>query len=136
MKQQYYRNSAISFLLIIFWILFGMFDSYDSQSTNFSSFSLYFYFGGSLILSIAIGFLVLVARLVFSKKIKLQNTFLYTFLAFINLTLSLIWLTTLAMRILSFEYKLTEYAIVCCLLSIVMIADLHFPKKIVPKEIN
>ena len=129
MKDQHYRNLAITFALIIVWILVLIFSSYDNENENFNTWSLYFNFGGSMIVSIILGFIMLILRMIFYKNGKLKNNLFYTFFGFLNLIISMIWLTSLLLKVLTIDYKLTEYGIACCFVSIAILTDLYWTKK-------
>lgn len=130
MKEQHYKNLAIAFLLIIVWILFLIFNSYDNENKEFSTWSLYFNFGASMHISIILSTVMLILRIVFYKNLKFVNNFFYTFLGLLNMTISMIWLTTLLMKILTIDYTLTEYGIVCWSLTIIILTDLYWPRKL------
>ena len=130
MKEQHYKFLAISFSIIIVWILFGLFNSYDEKNTDFSSWSLYFYFGGSMIVGIIISSIVLALRLIFFRKEKFRNNLFYVFCGYLNLIISIIWFTSLLTRILTIDYKLTEYGIPSFCLAIIILTDLYFPRKV------
>lgn len=130
MKEQHYKFLAITFSVIIIWILFGLFDSYDEHNAYFSPWSLYFYLGGSMIVGIIISIIVLALRLIFFRKEKYRNNFFYVFCGYLNLTISIIWFVSLLTRILTIDYKLTEYGIPSFCLAIIILTDLYFPRKV------
>ncbi len=130
MKEQHYKFLAITFSIIIIWILFGLFNSYDEQNAYFSPWSLYFYLGGSMIVGIIISIVTLALRLIFYRKGKFRNNFMYVFCGYLNLIISIIWFVSLLTRILTIDYKLTEYGIPSFCLAIIIMTDLYFPRKV------
>ncbi|REG98998.1 hypothetical protein C8P67_105163 [Flavobacterium aquicola] len=128
MKEQHYKYLAITFFLIIIWILVGLFSSYDNQNSIFSTWSLYFYLGGSMMLGIALTIIVLALRLIFFKKEKFKNNLFYVFCGFLNMIICIIWFVTLLMKMISIDYKLTELGIPSFCLAIIILTDLYFPK--------
>src|SRR6187549_2599151 len=101
MKEAHYKNLSISFALIIIWILGLIFSTYDQRTWLFETFSLYFNFAISILITIILSTLLIILRMIFYKKINLRDCILYTFFGYLNLTISIIWCITLLMEILT-----------------------------------
>jgi len=107
MKETYYKNLSISFALIIIWILTLIFSTYEQKTGLFETWSLYFNFAISIMVTIVLSILLIILRLIFYKKINFRNSALYIFFGYLNLTISTIWFITLLMKILTIDYNLT-----------------------------
>ena len=105
MKEQLYKNIAISFIIINIWSLYSFFDYYDATRDKYdmSSMTLFFNFIGSVTYGIGAGILAILLRLsIFRTKRKmiLKNNFFYLFTGLFNLNLLTIWIICILMEFL------------------------------------
>jgi hypothetical protein len=136
MKEQYFKFLAITFFLIILWLLAGVFSSYDNEDSMFSSFYLYFYLYESMIFGIVISIIMFILRMIFFRNRNFKKNFFWIFSGYFNMIISIIWITTLLMNIVTIDYTLTELGIPCFCIAIIILADLYFPRKLIENKFN
>jgi hypothetical protein len=102
---------------------------YDVQYSQFSTWSLYFYLVESMLLVCILSIIALTLRLILFRKEKFKNNLFYVFCGYLSMIISIIWSITLLMKIITFDHSLTEYGIANFFLTIIILADLYFPRK-------
>jgi hypothetical protein len=130
MKEAHYKNLSISFALIIIWIITLIFSTYEQTTKVFDTWNLYFHFAISIMISTVLSILMILLRIIFYKKYSLRKSALYIFFGYLNLTISIIWTVALLMKILTINYNLTENALIACCLTIIILADIYWPRKL------
>ncbi len=133
MKSTFYKNLSISLVLIIIWILIGLFTSFVEYKV--SEVSLYIYFLQSYIYSVGFGLLALLIRVVSLKwkrvLPKLNSHFIYLLIGVFNLMQFAVWMIVICKNLLK-PIGFFDYAILisCPIISAIIITDAkrHSPK--------
>lgn len=129
MKENHFKYLAISFFIIIIWILFGFLGSYVAEENRFSTFNLYFYFFYSILLSVAFGLIAIILRLIFFKKNIFKYNFFYLFSGIWNLMICGIWITSIMIKLLDKGYPITEYILINLFIAGITLIDFYFIRK-------
>ena len=140
MKQQLFKNVALSFIVINVWTL-SLFFNYILEEPGlfhgFGTLVLYLY---SLIFGIVIGTITMLLRIFILKKVKsvnLKNNFFYLFAGVFNLNLFIIWTITILFKILEIDQgEIQEFIICNFILAFIILADIFNLKKRIIKTNN
>ena len=140
MKEQLFKNTAITFIIINVWTL-SLFFYYILEEPGlfhgFGTLVLYLY---SLYFGIGIGTVTLVLRIFIFKKdksLKLKGNFFYLFAGIFNLNLSIIYLFTVLFKILDINQGYIQWFVLFNIsLSISILVDILYLKKIMKTNIE
>jgi len=68
MNPNYFKYSFLSLIVILTWVLFGLFSSFDEEGTHVSALGLYLYLVLSMVFAIAGGILALLVEGFFGRN--------------------------------------------------------------------
>ena len=129
MKEQIYKFSTITFVIINIWTLYMFFDYFTEKSTMLHGLGLYFNFIYSLIYACRLGSVLMIVRLFLYLRKKtnpLKSNFFYIFCGIFNLNLFFIWLICISLNILDIDTGLIIFlAIGSLLISSFIIFDIY-----------
>lgn len=135
MKEQLYKNIALSFVVINIWTLYNFFDYYNDLTHDqwgLSGMTLFFNFMGSVYIGIAVGILAILLRItVFrnQKQAKLKNNFLYVSTGFLNLNFLTIWIISIVMGFLPLKTEAIYFMSAILLISVFILVDIFQKEK-------
>jgi hypothetical protein len=140
MKDNLFKNLAITFIVIYLWTL-SLFFHYILEEPGFlhgfGTLVLYLY---SLYFGIGLGIVTLLLRIFIFKKdrsLELKNNFFYLFAGIFNLNLSIIFLFTVLFKILDINQGYFHWFALCnFLISISILIDIFTLKKIMTTNIE
>jgi hypothetical protein len=130
MQQNQFKFLAISFFIIIVWLLCGFLGSYKAEEDLFSAFYLYCYFFCSMLLALALGFIAIILRLIFFKKNRFKYNFFYLFSGVWNLIMCVIWIASIIIKLLDTGYPMTEYILINFLIAGIILIDFYFIRQL------
>jgi len=110
MKEEYFKYTTLSFILINIWTSFAIFKYFLVDRSPLSILDIGVYFWFSDILAIGIGILLILIRIIITIKNRernLRNNFFYIFIGLFNLNLFIVWLA----QIIFTEVALNKYSI-------------------------
>jgi hypothetical protein len=137
MKEIFFKYSTISLILVNLWILYGFFDYFIEEPGLLHGFGLLIFYWYSFILAFILGFILLFLRYFYKIKFKrdiLTTSFIYTFCCIFNLNLIIIWIISVSLKILSYEYDVVLFVVGNLMISSFMIIDIY--KTIFNTKIN
>jgi len=142
MNKEHFKFTTLSFILINVWTLYSFFEYYNNEVKYATgSMSLLFNFLGSAIIATGIGIVLILTRICLHKskyRIKLKNNFLYIFAGLFNLNISIIWIISLMMRFLKFEFEGLPYILGNVIVALFILIDIYAikPKNEVEENIK
>lgn len=126
MKEKIYKYLLFSLLLINFWTLYGFFDFYLEPSGIFHGLGLMIFYFNSLLISIGVGIVLLILRLMIhllKKENFLKTNFFYILAGAFNINLCLISFISICLEMLGIDF--TPYLIALILISIIFVIDIY-----------
>ncbi len=133
MKQQLFKNVALSFIVINVWTLSLFFYYILEEPGLFHGLGTLILYSYSLVFGIVIGTITLLLRIFIFNKVKsknLKNNFFYMFAAVFNLNLFIIWTITILFKILEIDQgKIQEFIICNFFIGFIILADIFNLKK-------
>ncbi len=128
MREKLFKYSIISLVIINFWTLYGFFDYFLDKSDSFRGFGLLIFYVWSIYISIGLGFIILIIRLIYHLKFKrniLNTNLLYIFCGIFNLNLFIIWIITVCLKISILDTIFSCYALCSLVISAIIFYDIY-----------
>jgi len=136
MSKNFYKQVALSQLIISGWILYAFFDYLiDNNEMGFGRFGLLIYFLESCMWVSGIGLVLSTLRFTWFRKYRkpiLIKTFIYVFAGIFNGYLVVIWILSAVLGLMRFEYLSLGYTLAALLPACVILRDFYRPK---PKKV-
>lgn len=90
MLQNHYRNLAITFFISTLWCIYVFFDYFPHQEVMLPELTLFFHYTAAMMFVFLCSLIVLIIRLT-KYKLRILNSFWYTFIACSNLLLFVVY---------------------------------------------
>lgn len=131
MKEQYFKYTTLSFLLINIWLLFALFYYWivNPKILDYLDAGIYFYL--SVFIAIGLGVLLILLRVTYARKnkrISIKNNFFYIFLGIFNLNLLIIWTVIIIFKVLPFNRYTIPFLISNLLVATFVFVDIYLYK--------
>ncbi len=132
MKEQYFKYTTLSFLLINIWLLFALFYYWivNPKILDYLDAGIYFYL--SVFIAIGLGVLLILLRVTYARKnkrISIKNNFFYIFLGIFNLNLLIIWTVIIIFEVLPLNRNTIPFLIINLLVATFVFVDIYLYKK-------
>lgn len=129
MREKILTNAVISFIVLNLWTLYLFFDFYMEKDGIMHSLGLFLNFIYTVMTAVAIGGILLFARLVFHLQKRpnpLKASFWYILCGMFNFNIFIIWSASMVLKILEVgSGRLEVFAFASLLISILIFVDIY-----------
>lgn len=129
MKKQHFIHTTLSMILINLWDMYIFFDYFLEPKGMFHGLGLFFNFTYSIFFAFILGILIILARILYFKKLKkekLKNNFFYIFVAIFNFNLLIIAVVSALLNIYSLHLPLLFYLMGNGIISLFIFVDVYY----------